>query len=74
MKTSASGNTVYLETTIWYNAEQDNIHITAKNVTGFHTTVNGKLDSKRGHPNLYMKLAKCLRDAGAPHPDIAPDE
>jgi hypothetical protein len=50
--------------------EQGHIHLTARNVKGFHTTVTSDPASKRGHPNLFNKLAKCLRDAGAPHPKI----
>tara|TARA_B100001939_G_C16423234_1_gene397428 strand:- start:48 stop:284 length:237 start_codon:yes stop_codon:yes gene_type:complete len=68
MKKSELGKTVYLEMGVWYNEEQGSIHLAAKGVEGFHTTVNANDESKRGHPNLFMKLARCLRDAGAPYP------
>lgn len=67
-KISKPGKSVYLEVGIWYDDEQDVIHMTAKNVEGFHTTVNSDEKSVRGHPNLFGKLAKVLRDAGAPAP------
>jgi hypothetical protein len=35
---------------------------------GFHSTVNNNTGSKRCHPNLFGKLAKLLRENGAPHP------
>ena len=71
MKTSKPGNSVYLDVGVWYDEEQAQIHLTAKNVEGFHTTVSNDPESKRGHPNLFGKLAKVLKDAGAPHPTIA---
>jgi len=67
---SKLGKSVYLEVGIWWDADQRQIHLTAKNVEGFHTTVSGDESSKRGHPNLFLKLAEVLRDAGAPHPPI----
>ena len=73
MEVSKPGNSIYLNVGVWFNEEQNNIHITAKDVDGFHTTVSANPDLKRGHPNLFYKLAKCLRDAGAPHPEI-PDK
>lgn len=68
MRTSKPGKAVYLEIGVWYNEEHDRIHVTAKDVKGFHTTVNANPSSKRGHPNLYRKLAVCLREAGVPAP------
>ena len=66
--TSGPGKSVYMEVGIWWDESQDQIHLTAKDVKGFHTTVSQDAGSRRGHPNLFMKLAKVLRDAGAPHP------
>lgn len=71
---SKPGNSVYLEMGVWWNPEQGHIHLTAKGVEGFHTTVNDNNNSKRGHRNLFMKLAKVLRDAGAPHPSTEGSE
>ena len=70
MQTSEPGKTVYLDLSVWYDEERGSIHLAARNVEGFHTTVNNDPGSKRGHPNLFRKLAKCLRDAGVPHPDV----
>lgn len=69
METSKPGNSVYLEMGVWYDKEQGHIHLTAKNVHGFHTTINSDPTSKRGHPNLFAKLAKVLKDGGAPFPE-----
>ena len=66
MRTSKSGKTVYLDIQIWFDEEQNNIHIAGKGIT--QTTVKVDRKSKRGHPNLFKKLAKCLREAGAPAP------
>ena len=68
---SGPGKSVYLEIGVWWDEAQGHIHLTAKNVEGFHTTICGDPISKRGHPNLFTKLAKVLRDNGAPHPAIA---
>ncbi|MGI9488091.1 MAG: hypothetical protein ACR2RF_19870 [Geminicoccaceae bacterium] len=70
MRKSEPGNSVYFEVGVCFNQDTGKIHITGKDVEGFHTTVNADPQSKRGHPNLFMKLARCLRDAGAPHPAI----
>lgn len=68
MRTSEPGNSVYLEIGIWYKEETGSIHITSNDVAGFHTTVLRDAKLKRGHPNLFSKLAKVLRDGGAPAP------
>lgn len=73
MRTSEPGKSVYLDIGIWYDEKQRHIHITAKGVKGFHTTVTNNPASKRGHPNLFMKLGKCLEESGAPHPAITMD-
>jgi hypothetical protein len=65
---SKPGKSVYLDVGIWYDEEQDAIHMTAKDVDGFHTTVNNDGKNLRGHPNLFYKLANVLREAGAPAP------
>ncbi len=70
VEVSKQGNSVYLQVGVWLNQETGQIHLTAKDVPGFHTTVSDNPDSKRGHPNLFGKLAKVLRDAGALHPAI----
>ena len=52
---------------IWYDAAHDTIHLAARNA--FVTTVHNDPKSKRGHPQLFAKLAACLKAAGVPHPD-----
>lgn len=70
MHTSKPGNSVYLDMGVWYDKQQGHIHLAARKVDGFHTTVNNDPSSVRGHPNLFRKLARVLRDAGAPCPDV----
>ena len=70
-KSKGGGKTVYLDNVgIWWNEDQNNIHITVRGTAGFHSTVSGNPDRKRGNPNLFYKLARCLRAVGAPHPPI----
>lgn len=56
---------------IWYNQDNERIHITVRH-NGIEeiSTVNADPASKRGNPNLYYKLAKCLKAAAAPHPNL----
>jgi hypothetical protein len=61
-----SKKTVRLDVGIWFNEATGHIHIAAKN--GFISTVSSDPKSKRFHPNLFRKLTKCLRDAGAATP------
>ena len=60
MRTSKPGKSVYLDVGIWYDEGQGHIHITAKNVKGFHTTVSADPESKRGlaliaHEMLHVR-------------------
>ena len=41
-----------------------------RRVAGLHTTVSADPTGRRGHPNLFGKLAKCLKEAGAPAPHV----
>jgi len=74
MEVSKPGKSVYLNVGIWYDEKQGHIHLTAKNVEGFHSTITDDPNSVRGHPNLFWKLAKVLKEAGAPHPDVPDDQ
>jgi hypothetical protein len=69
-KSHRGGNTAYLNIGAWYDAETGHIHLTLPHSGWFHTTVTNDPDSKRGHPNLYAKLAKALREAGVPGPEM----
>jgi len=73
-KSEKGGNTAYLNVGIWYDANTGHIHMTLPHSDWFHTTVTNDADSKRGHPNLYGKLAKALQIAGAPGPDVVEGE
>ncbi|GGD02588.1 hypothetical protein [Aureimonas glaciei] len=68
-KSEKGGNTAYLNIGAWYNAETGHIHLTLPHSGWFHTTVNANEQSKRGHPNLYAKLARALKEAGVAGPD-----
>ncbi len=69
-KSEKGGNTAYLNIGAWYDAKTGHIHLTLPRSDWFHTTVNDDEASKRGHPNLYAKLARALKDAGVPGPDV----
>ncbi|WP_123905534.1 hypothetical protein [Sphingobium cloacae] len=58
--------TIRLDVGVWFNEASGHIHIAAKDA--FISTVSNDPRSKRYHPNLYRKLAACLRDGGVPHP------
>ena len=52
---------------VWFDAKRNCIKIQSDDA-GFITTVRADPSLKRGHPNLFRKLAKILRDNGAPAP------
>lgn len=68
VRKSKNGKTIYLQVGVWYNEDHDRIHIAA--TKEFITTVNANPKSKRGHPNLFKKLARSLREHGVPAPEI----
>ncbi len=74
MRKSKPGNAIYLEVGIWYDEARDSIHIASNDVPDLHTTVHADERRKRGHPNVFKKLAKVLRDGGAPAPQEAPSD
>lgn len=65
---SAPGKSVYLQVGIFFKEETGHIHITSNDAPDLHTTINNKPGSIRCHANLFEKLAKVLRDNGAPAP------
>ena len=70
-RSKRGGKTVYLEHVgIRWNEETGRIHIYVKGEAEFVSTVSADPRSRRGNPNLFYKLAKCLHAAGAPHPLI----
>lgn len=68
-RSERGGNTAYLNVGAWFNPETGHIHLTLPHSGWFHTTVVPDPNSKRGHPNLFWKLARALRDAGVPAPE-----
>ena len=74
MHKSEPGNSIYLEIGVWYDEAKESIHIASNDVVDFHTTVRADAKLKRGHPNLFRKLAKILRDNGAPAPQDEPSD
>jgi hypothetical protein len=70
-KSEKGGNTAYLNIGAWYDAKTGHIHLTLPHSGWFHTTVTDEAASKRGHRNLYAKLARALKEAGVPAPDVA---
>jgi hypothetical protein len=63
-----SGKTASANIGIWFDEEAGDIHLS---IPGHGlSTVNNNGNSKRGHPHLFNKLAKVLRDQGKPHPFI----
>ncbi len=69
-KSEKGGKTAYLNVGVWYNSKMGHIHLTLPNSGWFHSTVTGDPKSKRGHPNLFGKLARALKEAGVPGPAI----
>ena len=67
----AGKKTLRLDAGIWFNERTGHIHIAASGQ--FISTVSGDSKSKRYHRNLYLKLARSLKDAGLPHPNPSPE-
>jgi hypothetical protein len=63
-----SGKTAEVTIGLWFDEEAGDIHLRLPD-HGL-STVNDDPASKRGHPHLFNKLAKVLRDQGKPHPAI----
>ena len=73
-RSKRGGKSVYInEVGVWWNQKNGNIHLTVQGVSGFHSTVIANPKNIRGNPNLYYKLAKCLRAVDAPYPPIPND-
>jgi hypothetical protein len=62
------GKSVQLNVRVWYDARSGHIKLAGKGLTA--STVSNDPDSVRYHPNLYRKLARLLREAGAPAPTM----
>jgi len=64
----AADKSVKLEVRVWYDDKSRHIKLAGKGLTA--STVSNDPESARYHPNLYEKLAKVLREAGAPAPVV----
>ncbi|MBU1176678.1 MAG: hypothetical protein KKH72_14845 [Alphaproteobacteria bacterium] len=73
-RSEKGGHTIYMEVGVWYDSETEHIHLTVPASGWFHTTINNHPGSERRHKNLFGKLARALKDAGAPNPDVPVDE
>lgn len=62
------GKTAKVSIGVWFDEAAGDIHLSIAE-QGL-STVNAIAASKRGHPHLFNKLAKVLRDQGKPHPQI----
>lgn len=58
--------TIRLDLSVWYDDKSHHIKLAGKGLTA--TTVSNDPKSKRYHANLYLKLARCLKEAGVPAP------
>ena len=68
-KAKQGGKTAYLDhVSVWWNEDDNRIHMRLPGRNP--TTVNSNVTSIRGHPHLFKKLARCLADAGVPHPPV----
>lgn len=70
---SSAEKTARLNLSVWYKPETGHIHLALPETDWFITTVNDEETSKRGHPHLYRKLARALKEAGLPGPDFDND-
>ena len=61
---------VYVDVGIWFSEVTGDVHLAVSGFKNAHVTVTNKPTSAQGHPELYRKLARVLKDAGAPCPDL----
>jgi hypothetical protein len=69
-KSERGGNSAYLHMGAWYDQKTGHIHLTIPGTSWFHSTVTDDSKSVRGNPNLYAMLARALREAGVPGPNV----
>jgi hypothetical protein len=69
-KSKRGGKSVEMTIKFWWNPRDRSIHIRGGGRPALLiSTVNANPASKRGNPNLFGKLARCLKQAGAPAPE-----
>lgn len=59
-----------LEVRLWFNEITGHIHIASRQGEPFISTVSADPAAPNGNPHLYLKLARCLRAAALPAPDL----
>jgi hypothetical protein len=64
-----AAKSISLEVRVWYDPRSRHIKLAGTGLTA--STVSNDPASKRYHPNLYKKLARCLSENGIPAPDEA---
>jgi len=62
MKKSVGGKSAYLQIGFWRHKD-GSIHITASGVPGFHVAVNEDGTKPNGHPTLFARLDRCLKES-----------
>lgn len=65
---SGPERSVHPDPGIWSDDRRDRIHPNAAGAEGCHGTMSRDAAGRRSHPNLFAKLARVLREAGAPGP------
>ena len=69
-----NGGAVYLDNvSIWWKEDRECIGIRVGGENASISSVDADKESKRGNPNLFYKLARCLKAAGSPQPPIPDD-
>lgn len=61
------GKSIQLNLRVWYDPASGHIKLAGPGLTA--STVSNDPNRKRYHPNLYVKLSRALREAGAPAPE-----
>jgi hypothetical protein len=69
-KGKKSHKAAYLNVGVWYEPDSGQIHMTLPNSDWFHTTVNNNPNSERRHHSLFVKLARALKEADLPYPEV----
>jgi len=59
---------INMEFRVWYDEKSRYIKLAGDGLTA--STVSNDPTSKRYHPNLFRKLGRALREAGAPAPEL----
>lgn len=66
------GKSLEMKIKIWWDPKARTIHMRGEGQPAFFlSTVSANPGHKRGHPHLFYQLTKCLRNVGAPAPEVA---